>query len=87
MSTDTLNPAAATFSPEALQAAVVTLADGMRALNRSRLRQDTIILLLHDITKVGKRDIGYVLNALGQLEQHILKPVLKPALKPVTVKR
>lgn len=59
----------------ALERAIADLAEGMRKLSATRLKRDTIILLLHDATKIGKRQIEYVLNALGQLESNYLKPV------------
>lgn len=61
----------------ALESAIVQLSAGMRTLSESRLRRDTIILLLQDATGLGKKQIGFVLNALEQLEQSHLKPAKK----------
>jgi MinD superfamily P-loop ATPase len=66
-------------APEVMAQAIVDIAAGMKRLTASRLRRDTIILLLHDATRIGKRDIGYVLNALDRLEELYLKP--KPPTK------
>jgi hypothetical protein len=53
--------------------AIVRLADLGDALQASRLKQRALILLLHDITKVRKNDIMYVLNALPSLRDYVRK--------------
>lgn len=63
---------------DVLAQAIVDISEGMKKLNASRLTRDTIILLLHDSSHVGKRDIGYVLASLDQLERTFLKPKVKP---------
>jgi hypothetical protein len=55
---------------------IVDLAAAAKKLLGTRLRRDTLILLLHDMSGVGKRDIGYVLNSLEQLEGRYVKPRL-----------
>lgn len=60
-----------------LEAGIADIAEGMRKLSRSRLRRDTIVLLLHDKTKVARRDINFVLNCLESLDHTYLKPALK----------
>ena len=76
-----VKPAAvATLTPipvEDLQKEIVAIGEGMRKLNASRLRRRTIILLLHDHSGVGKRDIETVLNSLDVLEATYLKPTVK----------
>lgn len=62
-----------------LEQAILGISKGMAELAKSRLRRETIVLLLHDATRVGKRHIEYVLNALERLEEQYLKPV--PAKK------
>ncbi len=47
-------------------------------LDASRLNRKAIVLLLHDITKVPKRDIEFILNALPRLKDFYLK---RPAAK------
>lgn len=64
-------------APEIIEAAIIELAAGMKKLNATRLRRETIITLLHDNSKVAKRDIRLVLNNLDDLEGIFLKP--KPA--------
>lgn len=63
------------FTEEALAQAISELSAGVRRLLAGRLKRDTIILLLHDASKVGKRDIAQVLLELERLEQTYLKPV------------
>lgn len=60
---------------KAIETAIVELAAGMRALSRTRLKRDTIVLLLHSACKgkVGKRQIEDVLDALERLERDALK--------------
>lgn len=54
-----------------LAEAILQVANIGEALNASRLKQKAIILLLHDITKVKKSDITYVLNALTHLKEYV----------------
>lgn len=54
-----------------LAEAIVRLADLGDALQASRLKQPALILLLHDITKVPKTHIKYVLNALPHLRDYV----------------
>lgn len=51
--------------------AIVRIAEVGEIIRQSRLRQRTVVLLLHDITKVKKSDITYVLNALPHLKDYI----------------
>lgn len=48
-----------------------------KKIQASRLAQRTIILLLHDITKLPKSQIRFVLNALPELNTIFLKPKKK----------
>jgi len=50
---------------------ILKLANIGEQLDRSRLKQKAVILLLHDITKVRKNDIKYVLNALPSLKDYV----------------
>lgn len=58
---------------EVLQPEIVKLANVGKQINESRLKQRAIILLLHDITKIPKAHIKYVLNALPTLKDRYLK--------------
>ena len=58
---------------EEIADAVVELSKIGKAIESSRMKQRTVILLLHHKTKVSKTDIAYVLNALPDLERHYLK--------------
>lgn len=59
---------------EIIAQSIVDLAEGMKKLNSTRLTRRAIVLLIHDQSKVGKRDIEIVLNNLEQLEDLWLKP-------------
>jgi hypothetical protein len=61
---------------EEIAESIQKLSDGMKVLNSSRLKQETIVLLLHHVTKVRKSDINDILNALPELERTFLKKVL-----------
>lgn len=56
-------------STEILAEAVVKISEGMDALlnNAMGLKEKTIILLLHDATKIRKSDIKKILDALPRL--------------------
>ncbi len=54
-------------STEILAEAIVRIGDAAAKLNSSGLNRKAIILLLHDATKVGKKDIETVLDALPRL--------------------
>lgn len=51
--------------------AIVKLAELGEALQSGRLKQRAIVLLLHDISKVRKSDIEYVLNSLPHLKDYV----------------
>jgi hypothetical protein len=59
---------------EVIERAVVELAAGMKRLNDTRLKRETIVALLHDTSGIGKRQIEVILNCLDRLEQLYLKP-------------
>lgn len=54
-------------STEILAEAVVRIADGVHKLSESGLNEKAIIVLIHDRTKISKRDIKTVLDAQRQL--------------------
>ncbi len=48
---------------------IVELAKGMKQMLSSGLKEDTIVILLHEETKVGRPDIRRVLRALPELAE------------------
>lgn len=66
-----LTPAVVT---EELAKAIEKLADIGKQLQSSRLKQDTIILLLQHMTKCRRTDIQEVLLALPHIAREFLKP-------------
>ena len=50
---------------------ILKLANLGEQLNQSRLKQKAVILLLHDISKVKKTDIMYILNSLPSLKDYV----------------
>lgn len=71
------NQAAATASAvdaaEQIAAHIQALAYHSNILLNGRLKKDAVIILLHDMTGIGKRDIARVLDALPQLSARYLK--------------
>jgi hypothetical protein len=66
---------------EILAAAIIKISEAMDRLNRGPLKRDTIVLLIHDHTKIARRDIGAVLNTLDSLQRIYLKAPATPAGK------
>jgi mannose/fructose/N-acetylgalactosamine-specific phosphotransferase system component IIB len=64
-------------APEILAQSIVDVAKAMEAFNKSRLRRETIITLIHAHSKVPKGQIELVLNNLDALERLWLKPIIK----------
>lgn len=54
-------------SKELLASAIVKISEGFDALQASGLNRDAIIVLLHDQTKLAKRDIRLILDGLKKL--------------------
>lgn len=52
---------------EILAEAIVRIGDAVTKLNNSGLNRKAIIILLHEATKVGKKDIETILDALPRL--------------------
>lgn len=52
---------------EILAEAIVRLGEAVKKLDGSGLNRKAIVLLLHDATKVGKRDIEEILDAIPRL--------------------
>lgn len=51
--------------------AIVQLAEVGELLRNSKLKGRAVVLLLHDITKVNKTEIGLVLEAIPRLKEYI----------------
>ena len=58
---------------EIIAQSIVAIADAMKKINATRLKQETIVTLIHAHSKVAKRDITLVLNNLTALEEIWLK--------------
>jgi hypothetical protein len=52
---------------EVLATAITSISEGMRRLSNSGLKRKAIIALIHDQSKIGKREIEIVLNNLDSL--------------------
>jgi hypothetical protein len=59
---------------EIIEAAILDLAAGMKRLNSSRLKRETVVTLLHSESGVGKPAIRTILNNLGDMERLFLNP-------------
>ncbi len=59
---------------EILESSILDISKGMKAINKSRLKRDAIVLLISDVTRLSKSRVSIVLNALDQLEDLYLKP-------------
>lgn len=66
-------------APEVLAEAIVEIAAAMKKVLSSRLKRDTLILLVHWASRVPQRDVRLVLDSLEQLEQKFCNP--KPKAK------
>ncbi len=59
---------------EIIAESILAIAKGMEALQKSRLQRKVIVTLIHDQSRLGKRDIEMVLNNLQDLARDYLKP-------------
>lgn len=59
---------------EILATAILKVAEGMAAINKTRITREAIVTLIHDYSKVPKRDVRIVLANLDSLERQWLKP-------------
>jgi hypothetical protein len=62
---------------EIIEQAIIDISAGMKALNNTRLKHETIVTLLHASSGVAKRDIRMVLAHMSALESTYLKPAGK----------
>lgn len=53
--------------------AIVDIAEAMQYLNRTRLNRRAVVTLIHEHSKIPRRDIEIVLNNLESLEETWLK--------------
>lgn len=58
---------AAPVAAEVIAQAIIDIADGMKAMNNSRLKRRAIVALIHDQSKINKGTIEIVLNNLEAL--------------------
>ena len=69
------NPPAEQIPAEIIASSIVKIAEGMQALNATRLNRRAIVTLIHEHSKIARRDIEIVLNNLTSLESTWLKPL------------
>lgn len=62
---------------EIIAQSIVEIAKGMKVLNSMRLSRRAIVTLIHEQSKIARRDIEIVMNNLDRLEQDWLKPSQK----------
>lgn len=53
------------------------IADFMQKFNAGPLKRDLLVLLIHDHTKIARRDVNRILDSLTALRSLYLKPVTK----------
>lgn len=54
---------------EVLAESIVKISSAFKALQKSGLNEKAIIVLVHDQTKLPKRDIQLVIDSLAELQQ------------------
>lgn len=65
---------------EIIAQSIIEIAAAMRRIDSSRLTRKAIVALLHDTSKISKRDIDCILDHLAYLEKAWIKaPVTTPA--------
>lgn len=55
---------------EIIASAIVKISEATTAMLRAGLKYETIVTLVHDNSKVAKRDIRLVLNNLSELKEN-----------------
>jgi len=63
---------------EVLATSIKQIADGMAQITSTRLTRKALVALIHDNSKIARRDIEIVLNNLVELERTWLKPAPIP---------
>lgn len=61
------------INAEEIATAIAKVSRAMAVLDKSRLKRDTIVILLHHRTKICQRDINLILDNLIRLEHIFLK--------------
>jgi uncharacterized protein with von Willebrand factor type A (vWA) domain len=59
-------------SSEKLAREIRMISRAFKKMSQGGLKRETLVLLLHDMSNVGKPDIRYVLNSLDKLEDTYL---------------
>jgi len=62
------------IAAEIIAQSIVDIVAAMKGINASRLTRRALVTLIHDVSKVSRKDIDLVLNNLSQLERLHLKP-------------
>lgn len=62
------------IAAEIIAQSIVKIGDAMKAMSSTRLRRCAIVTLIHEDTKIARRDIEKVLSSLDTLENQWLKP-------------
>lgn len=63
---------------EIIAQSILELAKAMKKLDSTRLKRDTLVILLSAHSKIGKTDINIILNNLADLENTFLKRQVNP---------
>lgn len=61
------------IATEVIAESIVAISDGIKKLRAGRLNDRALVLLLHDVTGVARRDIKVVLDGLQSLESTYIK--------------
>jgi hypothetical protein len=62
---------------ELIAASIITIADGIRKINSSRLKKRAVLLLLRDVTGIGMNEIEKIIDCADKLEAHFVKVAAK----------
>lgn len=60
---------------EEVAQAIVDISAAMKKMNATRLRQEAVVILIHEHCKVGKPDIRRVIYSLENMDKQWLKPL------------
>lgn len=72
---------------EVMAQAIVDIADAAKRLSVTRLKRDTVIMLIAHSAKTSQRNVRAVLDAMIQLEADYLKPRAAPPAPPSAPKK
>ena len=68
------------IAAEIIAESIIKIGNAMRAMSSTRLRRSAIVTLIHEETKIARRDIERVLGSLDTLESVWLKPAPMPVV-------